>query len=135
VFGALLAIGLIVFAAYELMQSGIVKLQPSDVAAVAQTAGFSGSDLEIAIAIAFAESSGNPYAIGDLELGISVGLWQVNLKAHPEFQGVNLMDPQTNANAAYSIYVAAGMSFAPWSTFKNGAYRANLQLASSAVNA
>lgn len=133
--GAAIAIGLILIAAYYLLQSGVMKLQPSDIASYAANAGFAGNDLQIAIAIALAESSGNPYAIGDLTLGVSVGLWQVNLKAHPEYQGVNLMDPQTNANAAFAIYQSAGNSFAPWSTFKNGAYQANLQAASSAVNA
>jgi hypothetical protein len=134
-FGALLAIGLIVFAAYELFEGTIVTLQASDIATYAQNAGFAGNDLPVAIAIALAESSGNPFAIGDLQLGVSVGLWQINLKAHPEYSGVNLMDPQTNANAAYAIYRAAGMTFSPWSTFKSGAYQANLQTATNAVNA
>lgn len=94
---------------------------PWTIAGVASNAGFSGSDLVIAVAIAYAESSGNPGAVGDN--GDSIGLWQINLPNHPEYQGVNLTDPQTNANAAFDIYSAAGNSFSPWTTFRTGAYQ------------
>ncbi len=103
-----------------------MKLSAQDIAGYAQTAGFSGSDLTMAVAIAIAESSGNPRAVGDKTLaptnGPSIGLWQINTgtKAHPELAGQDLNDPQTNANAAYNIYKAAGYSFNPWSTYKNG---------------
>lgn len=88
---------------------------------VASKAGFSGSDLSIAVAIALAESSGNPNAVGDN--GDSIGLWQINLPNHPEYANVDLTDPQTNANAAFAIYQQAGNSFTPWTTFKTGAYQ------------
>lgn len=92
---------------------------PDDIRTFAANAGFSGSDLEIAVAIALAESSGNPVAVGDINLtpGGSIGLWQINLKAHPQYTAAQLTDPQTNANAAYAIYEAAGETFTPWSTF------------------
>lgn len=98
------------------------------IATYAQNAGFSGVDLVTAVAIAFAESGGDPNAYNpETAAGApqgqgSYGLWQIYLAAHPEFQGQNLYDPQTNANAAYSIYSAAGSSFSPWSTFGSGAY-------------
>ena len=91
----------------------------------AQTAGFSGSDLATAVAIALAESSGNAAIYNpETQAGApagkgSYGLWQIYLNKHPEFAGVNLYDPQTNANAAYSIYSAAG-GFSPWTTYKSG---------------
>src|SRR5271168_549795 len=95
----------------------------------AAAAGF--GDPVTAAAIAMAESSGNPYAIGDN--GNSIGLWQINLPSHPEDMGMNLTDPQTNANAAFAIYAAAG-GFSPWSTYNSGAYLAYLQpLAGSPV--
>src|SRR5208282_1510952 len=62
-----------------------------------------------------AASGGTPQGQG------SYGLWQIYLKMHPEFAGVNLADPQTNANAAYSIYAIAG-GFTPWSTYTSGQY-------------
>ena len=108
--------------------TGIGKLKFADIQPFAANAGFSGDDLNTACAIALAESSGNPNAKGDLTLaptnGPSIGLWQINTgsKAHPELAGQDLTDPQTNANAAFAIYQAAGNSFSPWSTFGSGAY-------------
>ena len=92
----------------------------------ASNAGFSGDDLNTAVAIALAESSGNPNAAGDPTLGGSYGLWQVNLKAHPEYTAQQLYDPQTNANAAFTVYSVAQSSFTPWTTFNSGAYEAYL---------
>ena len=108
--------------------TGIGKLSVSELWQLAANAGFEGEDLKIAVAIALAESSGNPNALGDLNItpGGSVGLWQVNLKFHPEYTTDQLRDPQTNANAAFAVYQEAGNSFTPWSTFKNGAYLAHL---------
>jgi Lysozyme like domain len=113
---------------YEAMQGA---QSPWTIADVASNAGFSGVDLVTAVAIAYAESSGNPGAVGDN--GDSIGLWQINLPNHPEYQGVDLTDPQTNANAAFAIYSAAGNSFSPWTTFKTGAYESNLPQAQSDV--
>lgn len=96
----------------------------TSISGYARTAGFAGGDLIIAVAIALAESSGDPNAIGDKTLapdnGPSYGLWQINMgqKAHAaEFAGQNLFDPQVNANAAFQIYKNAGMTFRPWATF------------------
>jgi hypothetical protein len=96
---------------------------------LAVNAGF--SDPDTAAAIAMAESSGNPSAVGDISItpGGSIGLWQINLAAHPEYTADQLKDPQTNANAAYAIYAAAGNSFTPWTTYNTGAYQAYLQTA------
>ena len=112
---AILGIIVIVVLLYE---NGTIL--PTTIAGYAQNAGFSGEDLLIAVAIAYAESSGDPQAVGDN--GDSIGLWQINLPNHPEYQGQDLTNPQVNANAAYAIYSAAGNSFSPWSTFKSGAY-------------
>jgi hypothetical protein len=96
----------------------------SDLTTLAMNAGFSPGDAAIAAAVAMAESRGNPAAVGDQ--GNSIGLWQINLPAHPEFRSWNLRDPQTNANAAFSVWQQAGGSFSPWTTFKTGAYQAYL---------
>ena len=93
-----------------------------DLVAMAVKAGFAGMAANIAAAIALAESSGNPDAIGDLSLGVSVGLWQINLKAHPNFTRFGLLKPQNNANAAFEVYRDAKNSFSPWSTYNSGAY-------------
>ena len=99
---------------------------------LAAAAGFSGADLATAVAIAQAESSGNPNAYNPEG---SYGLWQIYLPAHPEFASWNLYDPQQNAAAAYQVYKAAGYSFAPWSTFKGGQYLAYLPTVNAAASA
>lgn len=104
------------------------KVGTSDVVQVARAAGFSGEDLAIAVAIAYAESGGNPNAVGDQALapsnGPSIGLWQINIgtRANPGYASWNLTDPLTNAQVAYTLYQQGGGSFRPWSTFdpRNG---------------
>jgi Lysozyme like domain len=139
---AVLAIAIVIGLAVVLLAGGGsdilgTNLTATQIMGYAQNAGFQGDDLITAIAVALAESSGNPNANGDLTItpGGSVGLWQINLKAHPEFAGEDLTDPQTNANAAYSVYQAAGNSFSPWSTYSSGAYEAYMVQANNAVNA
>ncbi|MHB8674717.1 MAG: transglycosylase SLT domain-containing protein [Candidatus Limnocylindrales bacterium] len=116
------------------------NLSASQIAQYAAAAGFTGDDLATAIAIAMAESGGNPKAYNPETAARtpvgqgSFGLWQIYLKAHPEFAGVDLTDPQTNANAAFSVYQAAGNRFTPWSTFGNGAYASYLSQAQGAIN-
>lgn len=98
-----------------------MKLSAAQIQMYAAAAGFSGADLATATAVALAESSGDPNV--DNPEG-SYGLWQIYLPLHPEFTGWDLHDPQTNANAAFQVYSAAGGTFRPWTTFKTGAYLA-----------
>lgn len=103
----------------------------TDLLALAQNAGFTGSMAVIAAAVALAESGGNPTAYNpEREAGTpegkgSYGLWQIYLHAHPEFEGQNLYDPETNARAAYKVYTDAE-SFKPWTTFKTMAYQSHI---------
>lgn len=129
--GALVAFGVI-------LKGGTVQhLTASQIAYFARNAGFTGANLETAIAVALAESGGNPQAYNpETAAGTSpgegsYGLWQVYLQAHPEFDGLNLYDPQTNANAAYSVFSASG--WGAWSTFNSGAYQAHLGAARAAL--
>lgn len=127
------AVAVIIWQFWGQISAGVSNL--TGIAGYASNAGFTGTDLLTAVAIAYAESGGNPNAYNpetaaSAPIGKgSFGLWQIYLNAHPEFAGENLYDPQTNANAAYSIYQAAGYSFSPWSTFKSGAYQAYLDQA------
>lgn len=101
-------------------------MNASDLATLAAAAGFSGSDVNVAAAIALAESSGNPSKYNpETQAGAppgqgSYGLWQIYLFKHPEFAGSNLYDPATNAAAAFQVYQREG--FRAWTTYKNGAY-------------
>jgi hypothetical protein len=108
-----------------------MTLSADQIAQVAAAAGFSGGDLTTAVAIAFAESSGNPQAHnGNGE--DSWGLWQINLVAHPEFSSWDLTDPATNAKAAFILYSSSW--FHPWSTFTSGVYTRYLASAQAGVN-
>lgn len=111
-----------------------MQLSASEIAQLARTAGFAGSDLVTAVAIALAESSGDPAIVGDLEItrGGSIGLWQINLRWHPEYSKELLLNPEANAAAAYAIYADADHSFSPWSTYASGSYRRFLEVASEA---
>jgi Lysozyme like domain len=139
----LIIVGIIGAAAILLTATGGIpgmgggNLTAQQIAGYAANAGFTGPDLQVAVAVALAESSGNPNAVGDLAItpGGSIGLWQINLKAHPQYTAAELTDPQTNANAAYAIYQAAGNQFTPWSTYNGGQYSAYIVQAQAGVNA
>jgi hypothetical protein len=121
-------------------ESGLfgVKYNAQQIAQFASNAGFSGQDLTTAVAIALAESGGNPKAHGDTNIGSgtgSFGLWQINADSHPQFAPnfTVLYDPTVNANAAFQTYANAGNSFSPWSTYNDGRYSAFMDEAAQAV--
>lgn len=122
----------------------------ADLAArAAYNAGFRGDSLVTAVAIAGAESSYNPGAVGDVGLqnskwGPSVGMWQNRTLKNPEqWSGVDRKrdinqiggsgNLQNNANIAYDIS-KNGTNFRPWSTFTDGAYKKYLDGAKTAVD-
>lgn len=132
----LLIAGVIGFAVYLLYVSGGTLSLPdvferryskSELVNFASNAGFSGDDANTAAAIALAESSGiaaryNPETQANTPAGLgSFGLWQIYLKAHPEFMGMALYDPQVNANVAFQVYNEQGWT--AWTTYKTGAYK------------
>ena len=90
--------------------------------------GGSAVTAPIAAAVALAESSGNPDAVGPSFGGDSgsIGLWQIQSGAHPQWSVASLHDPLTNAQAAVSIS-GGGSNWKPWSTFTNGSYGKFLQ--------
>jgi hypothetical protein len=118
-----------------------MKLEIPQLIALAAGAGFVGDDLTTAVSIALAESGGDPNAYNPERAANtpqgagSFGLWQIYLKAHPEYKGQNLFDPQLNASAAFAVYSSAGNSFRPWSTFGNGAYLAHVDTVNGIITA
>lgn len=91
---------------------------------------------DVAAAVALAESHGDPSAIDNsafryrpgyhapppgADKEYSVGLWQINVLAHPSYSSSLLLEPLANAKAAISISLAAA-GFGPWSTYTSGAY-------------
>jgi hypothetical protein len=115
------------------------------VAVAAAVGGFRGEALTTAIAVSLAENrSSNPRARGDRNNPRpgcqSVGLWQINTcpardGAGPPRYGSDpdrLTDPVVNARSAHTIS-GGGTNWSPWSTFKDGKYRAHLDEARGAA--
>jgi hypothetical protein len=79
---------------------------------------FAFAQPDVAVAIALAESGGVPNALGDIRDGvpISVGLWQINTRAWPQWTRGELKDPKRNAEAAFAIS-KGGTDWHDWSTW------------------
>lgn len=56
----------------------------------------------------------------------SVGLWQINMVAHPGYTQTQLLTAVGNADAAIAIS-GDGANWGPWTTFTNGDYAQFLQ--------
>lgn len=86
----------------------------------AYNAGFRDANLVTAVAIAGAESSYDAsqftHQIPGNKVEDSVGLWQISLVYHPEYDKETLKDPRANADAAYKLS-SGGSNWHPWSTY------------------
>lgn len=124
--GALLIVALAVGTGSGPTTGARRKLTRRQLVALAKEVGFPDSEVDRAADIAMRESGGNPSAVldtrgkTDLPPGQipenSIGLWQINLLAWPEFTKQELLNPKSNARAALKIWKKAGWS--PWSTAK-----------------
>ena len=76
-----------------------------EVAALADSAGFPWGELHTAVAVAYAESDGDPRAVNRNRNGSrDAGLWQIN-----SIHGFsNLKNPQVNAEAAFYVWETQG---------------------------
>lgn len=119
----------------------MATLSDAQIAAAAKAAGFSGSALAKAVAIALAESSGNPRAHNAVPPDNSYGLWQINMlgsmgparrKQFGLSSNSQLFDPVTNAKAAFAIS-SGGKNFRPWTTYTSGAYLRYMSRANKAA--
>ncbi|KOV85251.1 transglycosylase SLT domain-containing protein [Nocardia sp. NRRL S-836] len=117
------------------------RLSPEQIAQHARAAGFDGQGLTIAVAVALAESNGDPRAHNGKPPDDSYGLWQINMLGAmgPERRrqygldsNQELFDPRVNAEVANSLS-RDGRSWTPWSTYTNGAYRKYLDVARRAA--
>ncbi len=105
-----------------------VRLSDNQIAGYARSAGFPESEILTAVAIAKAESGGNPRAHNSTPPDTSYGLWQINMigalgpnrrKQLGLSSNDQLFDPATNARAAKRIWSDAN-GWTPWSTYKPG---------------
>lgn len=126
-----------------------MKLTVPQITGHAQAAGFRGSALTMAVAIAMAESGGDPAAIGDVDRPHkgcrSYGLWQINVCPQGTSGGNNrgipwrenpqsLLDPAVNARAAFEMS-GGGNNYKPWTTWTSGAANRLLGTVSDALAA
>ncbi len=84
----------------------------------AKAAGWSGKNLEVAVAIALAESGGNAKAVSAPNRNGTRdhGLFQINDGVH-DFDRNLIYSSRYNAKIAYRIWEQAGRSFRPWATY------------------
>lgn len=111
-------------------------LSAQQIADFANAAGFTGSNLAIAVAVAKAESSGdtsarNPKSGTDRLGDYYRGLWQIST-VHKQYPDAVCYDALGNANAAYAIS-GGGTNWKPWETYTNGAYKKYLDEATTAA--
>lgn len=104
-----------------------------DVAGYAIQAGLDGERAAIAVAITVPESSSDPRKHYVTPREDSRGLWQINVKAHPEYANQNLYDPAVNAHAMAAIS-KNGQDFRPWTGYTTGRYLLYLPSARAAVS-
>lgn len=98
---------------------------------VLRAAGWPEGKIVLVAAIGMAESSGNPRAVNPRGEH-SVGLWQINMRAHGTRYGTEsqLYDPLTNARAALDIYRRQGLR--AWGAYTDGRYREHMAASEAA---
>ena len=107
-----------------------MSLTYSQIKSVAAYKGFSGNDLNIAVAVAMAESGGNPNDHNTTPPDDSYGLWQINMLGDlgpPRRAALHLKTndqlfvPAINAQAAAYIHGQSG--WGAWTTYTSGKYK------------
>lgn len=108
----------------------MAALSSAQIRAYAQQAGFTGDTLNTMVAIAYAESGGDPHSHNSTPPDDSYGLWQINMlgsmgPARRKKFGISsndqLFDPAINAKAAHIIYQEQGLK--AWTTYTSGKYK------------
>lgn len=99
-------------------------LDAKAVAQIAYAAGWRGGDLNIAVAIAKAESGWSATAKNENSDGSTdFGLFQINSVHQSILAGGNWADPNDNARMAHQVWEQAGGSWSPWVTYWRGTYK------------
>lgn len=97
----------------------------SQIYSLAMSVGVPSQNALIASAVAMAESGGNAQALNpgsSSDYEYSVGLWQINLLAHPQYTVTQMYDPTQNAKAM-SVISNGGTYWGAWGAYNNGSYR------------
>jgi hypothetical protein len=101
-----------------------MQLTEQQVRQYAYNAGYRGKSLDLAVAIARAESGWKTDAynsIGNVA-GVDRGLMQINSYFHPQISDKCAYDPQCAMNYSYTLS-KQGKDFSPWVAYTNDSYR------------
>lgn len=111
-----------------------MKLTPQQIAGYAQAAGFPPDQIITATAVALAESGGETTATNNNSNGSTdYGLWQINTVHGALLNQGDKFNPLDNAKMALTVYARAGNQWTPWSVYKSGTYRAQINTATLAA--
>lgn len=100
------------------------RLNATAVAALAVRAGFRGDDVQIAVAVARAESDWNAKATNHNHDGSTdFGLMQINSIHESILAGGSWSNAQDNMIMAFKVFQGSGGRWTPWVTFNTGSYR------------
>lgn len=120
----------------------MAKLSTSEIGRLAKAAGFPSDVIPTMVAIALAESGGDPNAHNTKAPDDSYGLWQINMRGdmgptrRQQFgitSDSQLLNPSVNAKAAYVIYKSQGLN--AWTTYSSGTYKSHLnEFAAGAID-
>lgn len=123
--GLAVALGAIMLGGKSSRKPAGQRFTKPELMALAARAGF--PDPNLAAAVAMGESNGNPDAINPGKPGqkhpeYSIGLWQINTLAHPQYDPRRLHDPEYNARCAFEVFTKAH-GFTPWGAYTDGSYK------------
>jgi hypothetical protein len=100
-------------------------------------AGFSGDEVAVAVAVSLAESGGRPNIDNaglNSDGSVDYGLWQINsVHSASGFDPARAFDPVYNAAWARRIFLNAGGSWTPWTTYDRGAHQQFMGVAAAAA--
>lgn len=114
--------------------SPMAGLSVDQVAVHASHGGFRGRRATLAVAVAMAESGGDPRATGHNRDGsIDRGLWQINSRWHKEVTDACAFNPDCAARSTFRIS-SGGTNWSQWAAFTNGSYRRYMAAADKAVS-
>ncbi len=116
-----------------------LRVDPVELAGALYRAGFPIADIPVMIAIAYAESGLDPLAHNPRGED-SWGVFQINLRAHPQWTVEQATNPETASQLAYQLYqgriASQGFNarFNDWSVYLYGQYQNYLTQARQAVS-
>lgn len=101
------------------------RLSRAEIANVMRRAGWPESAIPVGVAIALAESGGNPRAVNTKNRNGSrdYGLFQINTVHGSLLKQGDWADPVDNAKMALKVYRDSGSKWRPWATYNSGSYR------------